>query len=204
MCFGLCGYVVQRAARYGEVERRLGMANRELKRMSREDLLEMLIERGKENEALQEQLRSLQEQLNSTEEQLRSMEEQLDSAERELAQRPTTPETNAEQPMGSLADEAVRVSGVMEAAQRAADQYLEGAARRREAQEAECARLEAESRARAEALMAETIRKCKALEQEAEQAAAEKWRSTMKKMDALYARISDLSSVFDGNETMEI
>ena len=52
--------------------------------------------------------------------------------------------------------------------------------------------------------MAETIRKCKALEQEAEQAAAEKWRSTMKKMDALYARISDLSSVFDGNETMEI
>lgn len=180
------------------------MANRELKRMSREDLLEMLIERGKENEALQEQLRSLQEQLNSTEEQLRSMEEQLDSAERELAQRPTMPETNAEQPMGSLADEAVRVSGVMEAAQRAADQYLEGAARRREAQEAECARLEAESRARAEALMAETIRKCKALEQEAEQAAAEKWRSTMKKMDALYARISDLSSVFDGNETMEI
>lgn len=197
MCFGLCGYVVQRAARCGKVERRLGMANRELKRMSREDLLEMLIERGKENEALQEQL-------NSTEEQLRSMEEQLDSAERELAQRPMMPETNAEQPMGSLADEAVRVSGVMEAAQRAADQYLEGAARRREAQEAECARLEAESRARAEALMAETIRKCKALEQEAEQAAAEKWRSTMKKMDALYARISDLSSVFDGNETMEI
>ncbi|MGN0801574.1 MAG: hypothetical protein ACI4MF_03150 [Candidatus Faecivicinus sp.] len=194
------------------------MANRELKRMSREELLGMLIERGKENEALleqlhsteerlnaaEEQLRSMEEQLNTAEEQLRSTEEQLYSTERELAQRSSMPETDAEQPMGSLADAAVRACGVMEAAQRAADQYLEGAARRRASQEAECAKLEAESRARAEALMAETIRKCKALEQEAEQAAAEKWRSTMKKMDALYARISDLSSVFDGNETMEI
>lgn len=79
------------------------MADRELKRLSRRELLEMLIAQGRENERLQAEITQL--------------EEQLHEREIHLAQ------------SGNIAEAALRLNGIFEAAQRAAEQYLENISR---------------------------------------------------------------------------
>lgn len=74
-------------------------ARHQLKKLSRADLLELLLAESNENE----QLRA-----------------QLDEANRKLASR----ELELEQ-AGSLAEAALRLNGVFEAADRAAQQYME-------------------------------------------------------------------------------
>ena len=75
------------------------MTDQELRKLSRADLLELLLEQSKENERLREQLRQ---------------------AEERLADRKIEIET-----AGSIAQAALQLNGVFEAAQKAADQYLE-------------------------------------------------------------------------------
>ena len=79
------------------------MADRELKHLSRRELLEMLIAQGRENERLQAEITQL--------------EEQLHEREIHLAQ------------SGNIAEAALRLNGIFEAAQRAAEQYLENVSR---------------------------------------------------------------------------
>lgn len=75
------------------------MTDKELQKLSRIDLLELLLEKSKENEKLQEELEQVKAQL----------------AERKI---------NIEK-AGSIAEAALALNGVFEAAQAAADQYLE-------------------------------------------------------------------------------
>lgn len=75
------------------------ITDHELKRLSRADLLELLIAESRENE----QLRS----------QVEEMKQKLESREIEL------------QNVGSIAEAALRLNGVFEAAEKAAQQYLE-------------------------------------------------------------------------------
>jgi len=75
------------------------MTKRELQRLSRADLLELLVAQVKENEQLREQLAEAREQL----------------ADRQIII----------DRAGSIAEAALRLNGVFEAAQLAADQYLE-------------------------------------------------------------------------------
>ena len=75
------------------------MTDEELRKLKRADLLELLVAQGKENEALQEKLRQ-------AEAALWDRQIQLDEA-------------------GNIAEAALRLSGVFEAAQKASDQYLE-------------------------------------------------------------------------------
>ena len=75
------------------------MTDKELHRLSRKDLLEMLLAQTQENEKLKEELRRAQRQL----------------SDRRLLQE------NA----GSMAEAAMRLNAVFEAADRAAQQYLE-------------------------------------------------------------------------------
>lgn len=79
------------------------MTDRELRRLSRGELLELLLSQTREVESLRAQLRE-------AEEKLRSRELTLASA-------------------GSIAQAAMELNGVFEAAQRAADQYLENVRR---------------------------------------------------------------------------
>lgn len=90
------------------------MTDNQLQKLKRAELLDLLLEIEQENEALAEENRSLREQLNGKE---------LNVAE-----------------AGSLAEAALRVSGVFEAAQQAADTYLENT--RRLCEEREAASLE--------------------------------------------------------------
>lgn len=75
------------------------MENKELRRLSRTDLLEMLLDLSRENEQLKQEVEELRKQLN----------------DRYIAV----------EEMGSLAEAALKLNGVFEAAQAACDQYIE-------------------------------------------------------------------------------
>ncbi len=75
------------------------MTDKELKRLSRAELLEMLIEQMKENEDLRSQ---------------------LEEANKKLDNRKIIIENS-----GSIAEAALKLNGVFEAAEKAAEQYLE-------------------------------------------------------------------------------
>lgn len=87
------------------------MTAKELKRLSRSDLLEMLLALRKENEQLREQLELAQKQLEN-----RRIEIEKS---------------------GSLAEAALRLNGIFEAAQAACEQYTENMRQRSEQQERE-------------------------------------------------------------------
>lgn len=75
------------------------MTDRQLRRMSRGELLEMLVAQMEENERLKEQLKTMQEELSER-------RIKIESA-------------------GSLAEAALMLNGVFQAADQAAKQYLE-------------------------------------------------------------------------------
>lgn len=79
------------------------MTNRELRKLSRADLLELLLKERKENERLREQLKI---------------------ANKKVASRKIAID-NA----GSIAEAALQLNGVFEAAEKAAGQYLENVRR---------------------------------------------------------------------------
>ena len=114
------------------------MNDNDLRKLSRADLLEMLIEQSQEVEILREKLAAAEEALQK----------------REIAIR------NA----GSIAEASLQLNGVFEAAQSASQQYLENIERLSRQQEAFCQQLEKESVLRAEQRIAEAVRKCEKLE----------------------------------------
>ena len=101
------------------------MTDRELKRLSRADLLELLLEQLKENEQLQTA---------------------LDEARKQLDQRELKIE-NA----GSIAEAALQLNGVFEAAQAACDQYMENVRQT----EQRCAQMERETQRKCERMIAD-------------------------------------------------
>ena len=105
------------------------MTDKELRKLSRGELLEMLLAQSKEAE-------SLRSQLEETTAKLESRNIDLSKA-------------------GSIADAALELNGVFAAAQAAADQYLENVSRMTGRQEEICAELEAKSKARADQLLSE-------------------------------------------------
>ncbi len=79
------------------------MADRELKKLGRAELLELLLEESRENERLRAKLRKARQLLEEK-------QDQIDNAD-------------------SLADAALQLNGVLEAAEAAAEQYLENVRR---------------------------------------------------------------------------
>ena len=100
------------------------MTNEELKKLSRKDLLELLVAQGREQEKLQAE---------------------LEQAKKDLREQ----ELHIEQ-AGSIAEAALQVNGVFEAAQAAAQQYLYNIKQRTAQTEEDCALREEESRRKAE------------------------------------------------------
>ncbi len=164
------------------------MTDEELRKLKRADLLELLVAQGKENEALQEKLRQ-------AEAALWDRQIQLDEA-------------------GNIAEAALRLSGVFEAAQKASDQYLESIRKKHEETESRCTQLEETSRARAEqleqeskaqadrlvaeaeekarTLTAETEAKCRAMVAQAEAETREFWDMVSQRLEHFYAEHAGL------------
>ena len=116
------------------------MTDKELKRLSRGELLEMLIQQSKELERLRKQLDAAQTALQN----------------REIAI------TNA----GSIAEAALQLNGVFTAAQDACQQYMENICHLSQNQERICAQRDAESQAEAKRIVEEARKESEALEHE--------------------------------------
>lgn len=125
------------------------MTDNELRKLKRTELLELLLTQEKENEDLRQQIRTLQGQL----------------ADRKILLGEA----------GNIADASLRLNGVFEAAQTAADEYLTSIRHMSERQEARCTCLEAEAQERADRLMQETEARCAAMQAKAQKESQAYW-----------------------------
>lgn len=158
------------------------MTDKELKRLSRAELLEMLIEKSREIEALREQLDDALAQLND-----RAL--RIENA-------------------GTMAEAALRVNGVLDAAQQAGAQYLENMQQRQSQMEEACAQLEKQSRAEAERMLAEmqkqcrqmeqdTRRRCEEIRQSAEHEASRKWDDLFAALEQIHTENDQLRQMIE-------
>lgn len=143
------------------------MTDRDLKKLSRAELLELLIKLSEENEALSVKMDGLQKSLE---------DKQLHF-----------------QDVGSIAEAALRVNGIFEDAQRAAEQYLENVKHVNDAAQAE-----------ADALIARTQEKCDAMIVQAKKTADAQWTGLQSRLDA-YCQAHDglkeqLGSLYTGQK----
>ena len=136
------------------------MTDQELRKLKRTELLELLLTQEKENEELRRQLQKARDRL----------------AERKLSL----------DEAGSIAEAAMRLNGVFEAAQAAADQYLENVRSLSEGQESRCARLEAESRQEADRLLRETEERCTAMLEGAKKESQAYWENVSARLEEYY------------------
>lgn len=118
------------------------MTEKELRKLSRMDLLELLIQQSK----LVEELRG---QLREAEAALESRRLAVDKA-------------------GSIAEAALKVNGVFEAAQAAGQQYLNNIKELSLRQETICQQMEDDCRLRCQKLLAETEARCEEMERRTE------------------------------------
>lgn len=110
------------------------MTEKELKKLSRADLLELLLQERRENEKLRMEINSLK---------------------RKLADR-----TIKIQNAGSIAEASLQLSGIFDTAQKAANQYLENIRILSEKQKKICKQTEAETIAKCKAMEAQTRKRC--------------------------------------------
>lgn len=118
------------------------MTDKELRRLSRLELLDMLISQTQENEKLQKQLADANEKLRN----------------REIVK----------EKAGSIAEAALHLNEVFAAADKAAEQYLENIKNISENQEAACEKVIAEAQKRAEEIIKQAEETAKAREEQAD------------------------------------
>lgn len=123
------------------------MTDKELKKLGRAELLEILLNQSKEVESLRQQLEEAQVRL-------KNRQIELDEA-------------------GNIAEAALKINKVFEAAQEASAQYLENIASLNERQSTIFARLEKDSQEKADKLLAETQEYCEKMKRETEKKCAE-------------------------------
>lgn len=129
------------------------MTDKELRKLSRVELLEMLLEQSKE-------VARLKKELNKANEQLKSREILIDEA-------------------GSIAEAALQVNGIFDVAQEAADQYLDNIQLLSGRQKQICKKIEQESMQRTMSMIEETKQRCQAMEAQTR----EKCNQMMKKAE---------------------
>ena len=113
------------------------MTDQELHKLNRKELLELLLDQSRQIDSLREQLQQAQAQLTS----------------RQLLLNKA----------GSIAEASLQLNRVFEAAQSAAEQYLENVQTFSERQTIVCRKLETESQQKADALLSEMQTRCQAM-----------------------------------------
>lgn len=100
---------------------------------------------------------------------------------------------------GSLAEAALQVNGVIEAAQKAASQYLENIESLNERTSANCILQEEECRTRCQALETSTKRRCEELEKSTEQKIDARWKEFSQKVDQYLEAHGELKEILKAN-----
>ncbi len=136
------------------------MTDNEIKKLSRAELLEILIEQTKEREAEKKQLLELQ--------------EKLMSRDIKISQ------------AGSIAEASLQLSGIFEAAQEAAKQYLENIERLDLDRQVECEKAKNEAQKQADEILAQAHREAEAIVSKANQEANRYWTEVSEKLEKFY------------------
>ena len=157
------------------------MNERELHRLSRKAILEIMLEQSKAMEELRAECEGLRKELEEARAALKSREIDINEA-------------------GSIAVAALKVNGIFEIAQVAGQQYLENIKRLSERQEAVCAQMEAESRERSRAMLEETEEKCRKLEAEAQQKADKYWDEVYRRLQLYFEDHQELKKLLSFGE----
>ena len=123
------------------------MTEKELRKLSRADLLEMLIDQSVE-------LQSVRDRLAVAEDALQKKDLALNNA-------------------GSIAEASLQLTGIFQAAEASCAHYIENIRLLNQRQATVCDQMERESRERAVALLRETSKQCEAMESEAKVKCAE-------------------------------
>lgn len=134
------------------------MTDQELRKLGRAELLELLLEQLKENEALRTQLEEAQTQL----------------SERKIGL----------EKAGSIAEAALQLNGVFEAAQAACTQYIENIEQLSSQQEQICAEMERETRKKCDRMVADAERQSQAY-----------WNDVSRKIRELTKSYAELRSI---------
>ena len=140
------------------------MTEKEIRRLSRADLLEMLIEQSVELETLREKCAQA--------------EQKLEKRELNMAK------------VGTLAEACLRFNGVFDAADAAAQEYMEAVRARMESQRQLCDEMERESQELAEKLEQETRRRCSRLEEDTKIRCAEMLTKAKSESEAYWDQVS--------------
>ncbi len=117
------------------------MTDKELKKLSRFEILELLLNSEKQNSELEKQLEEERKKVEELTEQLNSRNLDIQNA-------------------GNIADASLKVNGIFQCAQAAADQYLENIRNLSGRQEQICAEMEEAAKAEAERLTSEAKAIC--------------------------------------------
>lgn len=141
------------------------MTDRELRKLRREDLLQMLIEQSKEVERLRAK---------------------LSEAEKALDDR-----TIAINKAGSIAEAALQLSGIFDAAQSACQQYTENIIRLSKQEEALFSEAEAENQIKANNIIEEAKKQAVAIEENTKQQCEEMVKAAQERSQAYWDEISN-------------
>lgn len=142
------------------------MTDKELKKLGRTDLLEMLIERNNEIDSLNDHIRILESQLSALNKQLSDRRINIDNS-------------------GSIAEAALKINGIFESAENAAAQYLENIKSLSGRQEAICAAQKAQTAADCERMISEAKDKSHTLLVDAAKRSTELEKITKEKCENL-------------------
>lgn len=135
------------------------MTDKELRKLNRAELLELLLAQSKESEQLRRELEEVKRQLESRQLQV--------------------------QEAGSIAEASMQLHKIFETAQDAADQYLENVRSRMQNQEAELDRQEQESAARAAQIIADAEKQREAMIAQAQEESQAYWQEASAKIKEL-------------------
>ena len=136
------------------------MTDRDLQKLKRIELLEILVEQGKTIEQL---------------------EKELEETKKKLEERSLCIEE-----AGSIADASIQLTGIFDAAQEAACLYLEYVKRLSEKKTKDCTKLEAETKKRCEDMERQTQEQCQKMLEEAEAGVEEKWKEISERLEEFY------------------
>ena len=160
------------------------MTDAELRKLKRTDLLEMLLEQGKTVEDLNAQIEKLNLRIENLKQEKAECEQnfrnQLEVLEEKLADRQLRME-NA----GSIAKASLELNGIFEAAQNAAQQYLDNIERMKEETSQQCTLQKAITEEYCSNRERETEEKCVAREMEMEEKCQTREREAQERCDAL-------------------
>ena len=145
------------------------MTNKDLKKMRRIELMELIGELTRENQTLNEQNEKLRYQLKEVREKANNRSIAIEKA-------------------GSIAEASLLLNGVFEAAQESAAQYLENIERLSREQQSICDRIVEETKMKCQEMEIGTQRRCDELYRAAEQEAAQKWSNLAKNLESTVSR----------------